>query len=647
MGSKSVAGAPQTALIKALRLHLETSLLPGDAPADKPALSEAAQFLFAAAHTRQSGESLVQIESDTGERRLRIALVNDDMPFLVDSIAATIAAQGIAIDRLLHPVAPVTRDVGGAITAVEKPGAKTAGGTRESLIYVETPRVDARQRRELLEALQVTLADVRAAVSDWPAMQAVMAEDAARAAALDEEASALLGWLGGGMLTQLGHLTCYRNAREDAVLGICRGSARELLAEVSLQRAFEWFDRHEAEGNPRTLLVIKSNVQARVHRASPLDLFIVPVREKGKITALSLHAGLWTSAALNARPHEVPVLRRTLAELTGELGYDPAGHNGKALVHAFTSLPNDLLVAFGRERVAELATTKMALIDRPRPRLVLVPATLERHVFAFVWLPRDQLSTDVRLQVEAMLLAAPGAALLDWSLEVEGSALALLRFLIDVRGCDTLPDPAAIEAQLVDLLRGWNEAVESHLATGEDDGRAAMLAARYAPAFPTGYRLAYGPAEAARDIGRLRTLAHSENEDGAALHRPDRATRLYHMASEGADSLRLKIYCARRRLALSDAVPALENFGFRVAAEVPTFLADHALGSIHDFLLTVPAGMEGSTLIARAMAFKIDSAAMPGLPHPIPYREIWVFSPRVEGIHLRGGPDRARRPALV
>jgi glutamate dehydrogenase len=38
------------------------------------------------------------------------------------------------------------------------------------------------------------------------------------------------------------------------------------------------------------------------------------------------------------------------------------------------------------------------------------------------------------------------------------------------------------------------------------------------------------------------------------------------------------------------------------------------------------------------MAFKIDSAAMPGLPHPIPYREIWVFSPRVEGIHLRGGP---------
>lgn len=605
MGSKAAAGAAgasQKALIRALRLHLEASLLPGDAPADKQTLDEAAQFLLAAAHSRKASEPLVYLESDTGERRLRVALVNDDMPFLVDSIAATFAAQGITIDRLLHPVAQVTRDGAGAITALGKPDGKDTGGSRESLIYVETPRADARQRRDLVEALEVTLADVRAAVADWPAMQAAIAADAAEAIALDPEAGALLGWLGGGMLTQLGHLTRYRDGREDAVLGICRSSSRELLAEVSLQRAFAWFDRHDAEGTPRTLLVIKSNVQARVHRASPLDLFIVPVREGRKIIALSFHAGLWTSAALHARPHEVPVLRQRLAALTAELGYDPVGHNGKALVHAFTSLPNDLLIAFGPNHVTELATTKMALIDRPRPRLVMVRATLERHVFAFVWLPRDQLSTDVRLQVQAMLLAAPGATLLDWSLEVEGSTLALLRFLIDVRGCEALPDAAAIEAQLVDLLRGWNEAVETHLAAHADDGRAALLAARYAPAFPTGYRLAYGPAEAARDIDRLRTLAHIESagDSDDPESGPDRATRLYYMEADGTDVLRLKIYCTRRRLALSDAVPALEHFGFRVAAEVPTFLTDAALGSIHDFRLAVPAGMDGAALIGRA-----------------------------------------------
>jgi glutamate dehydrogenase len=40
----------------------------------------------------------------------------------------------------------------------------------------------------------------------------------------------------------------------------------------------------------------------------------------------------------------------------------------------------------------------------------------------------------------------------------------------------------------------------------------------------------------------------------------------------------------------------------------------------------------------EALAFKLDSSVVPGLPAPVPWREIWVYSPRVEGIHLRGGP---------
>src|SRR3546814_13132213 len=35
---------------------------------------------------------------------------------------------------------------------------------------------------------------------------------------------------------------------------------------------------------------------------------------------------------------------------------------------------------------------------------------------------------------------------------------------------------------------------------------------------------------------------------------------------------------------------------------------------------------------------KFDSKAIPGLPAPVPWREIFIYSPRLEGIHLRGGP---------
>ncbi|MBA2672650.1 NAD-glutamate dehydrogenase, partial [Ramlibacter sp.] len=37
------------------------------------------------------------------------------------------------------------------------------------------------------------------------------------------------------------------------------------------------------------------------------------------------------------------------------------------------------------------------------------------------------------------------------------------------------------------------------------------------------------------------------------------------------------------------------------------------------------------------LSFKLESAKVPGLPQPVPLYEIFVYSPRFEGIHLRGG----------
>ncbi|WP_287497005.1 NAD-glutamate dehydrogenase [Pandoraea sp. CB10b_02] len=37
------------------------------------------------------------------------------------------------------------------------------------------------------------------------------------------------------------------------------------------------------------------------------------------------------------------------------------------------------------------------------------------------------------------------------------------------------------------------------------------------------------------------------------------------------------------------------------------------------------------------LSFKFDPSKVPGLPEPKPMFEIWVYSPRVEGVHLRGG----------
>ena len=57
--------------------------------------AEAAQFISEIAAVRLPGELAIKLESTGGEagrRRMRLAIVNDDMPFLVDSVANAIAA---------------------------------------------------------------------------------------------------------------------------------------------------------------------------------------------------------------------------------------------------------------------------------------------------------------------------------------------------------------------------------------------------------------------------------------------------------------------------------------------------------------------------------------------------------------------------
>lgn len=758
-------GPEQKAMIARLRDHIAASLLPGEAQLTSEALDEAAAFLFEAAQQRKHGTAGLLLRSGTGtQRSLRIAVINKDMPFLVDSIAAVVSSHGLPIDRLVHPVLPVRRDTDGTLTSM--PEGEGAGERQESMIYIETVRVDAKLRRALEQDLAVALADVRAAVRDWPQMRAAMIDDADLLA--DPEGAALLRWLADDRMTILGHVTRRRDGTRSDTLGICRASRRALLPDDAYDRAFAWFDGKD--GKPgRAPLILKADQLSTVHRRVPMDLFIVPLLEDGRVTALSVHAGIWTSAALGAHPDQVPIIRQRLSLIMARLGFEPQSHDGKALVHALSVLPHDLVIGFSPRDTSHVATTLMALTDRPRPRSVVVSAPLERHIFAFAWLPRDMMSVTTRLEIQELIERETGATTVDWSLMVEGGALAMLRFMLDNEGGKGRVDSQHIDSALQDMLRGWGDAVESALREDEEAGRAAALATRYAESFPSTYRTAYGPPEAAQDILRLRALPAAE--DTCPLGRD---ARLFRHAADPDGQLRLKIYQQGGAMPLSDAVPALENFGFRVLAEKETELTGGDHDTIHDFHIALPAGEAAEPLLARAeaieqavravinglaeddvfnrlvigtglsageadwlraiyrylrqanvsftiytvvdalqgapavaralvqlfrtrhdpdftgdrdaavqeveeairaglaevaainddrllrlywatisamlrtnafapaaseaLAFKLDSALVPGLPKPVPWREIFVYSRRVEGIHLRAGP---------
>ncbi|WP_343039921.1 NAD-glutamate dehydrogenase domain-containing protein [Sphingomonas piscis] len=458
----------------------------------------------------------------------------------------------------------------------------------------------------------------------------------------------------------------------------------------------------------------------------------------------------------------MPILRERLSSLDRELGFAPSSHGGKALAHAISTLPHDLLVAVDERYVRAAALTAMSLVDRPRPKLLLLTDSINRQLYVFAWTPREQLSTERRRALATLLEREIGSPLSNWSVELDEGELALLRYILPLAPDAKLPDIERLDSTFVAMVRGWAPAVESELVGRAGVARAARLGLTYIGAFPEDYRTRADAAEATADILKLSSLS------GPA----ERAVLMWRDEGEHAGELRLKTYARGGLVPLSEVVPVLENFGFQVLEEVPTELSGD-LGYIHDFRLRL-VGAELSRLTQRfpaieaaiasvlsgtaendefnqlvlfaglemravvwirawfrylrqtgssfglvtivdalrrapaatealiqlfeaahdpaalksrdarvsaaatafdealanvrsidddrilrrfralidavlrtnafapageeALAFKIDSSRVPGLPAPVPWREIWVYSPRVEGIHLRGGP---------
>ena len=743
-------------LVESIRKALTGNALPGETQGlSREAERDAAEFLTSVAATRKRGDLAVQIESiggEAGNRRMRIGIVNDDMPFLVDSVANAIAQRQLTIHRLLHPVVCVNRNSKGELQTVEPLCSDKS--RRESMMYVELDRADARGRQELAADLRRVLGDVRLAVRDWESLQRQMREDAA--SLNDEEGAALLNWFADGAMTLLGYQVEKPYETPSSTLGIFSipGAPTDEGGALGAMRYLE--------SGGEVPLMAKAERKSTVHRRVPLDLVVVPIKAGDTVTGIGVHAGLWTSEALRVPPEEVPVLRARLKQLDRDFGFDPKGHSGKALRHAVASLPRDLVIAIDYEELRGLVMMAMSLADRPRPALLQVRSILKGQLFTFVWLPREELSTARRVAIAMLLENEVGREITSWSVELGDADLALIRYTQYIDEKAPSPDAEALDAAVVEMVRGWAPAVESELISASNAPRATRLALTYINSFPDGYRARTAPEEGAADILRLSDL-HDENDRGVRISRDEH---------DPAGQLRLKTYRRGGLIPLSDVVPVLENFGFRVLEEFPTALSG-GNGYIHDFRVEVGSEADIDAILSRrseiestiasvlcgsaeddefnqlvlyvgldmqpvvwlrawfrylrqtgssfglitvvdalrrapnatraligtfvaahdpatpnrdekvqelseqldrslakvrsidddrilrrlralvqaivrtnvfapaaaeALAFKINSSMVPGLPAPVPWREIWVYSPRVEGIHLRGGP---------
>ncbi|HEV3396346.1 MAG TPA: NAD-glutamate dehydrogenase domain-containing protein, partial [Xanthobacteraceae bacterium] len=504
-----------------------------------------------------------------------IEIVNDDMPFLLDSIMNELADLGIEVRLVVHPIFTIERDNSGTLIGFRGDAPAVGTARRESFIHVHVERIEDELRRtQAVRALELVLVDVRVVVQDWRAMLTRVGELIADIRnnppqlAVDEVAEAVqfLEWLLANNFTFLGVREYAFPGAEGEIepkyetgLGILRGRDVRVLRRgrelVSITPEIMEFLKE-----PKALIITKANVRSRVHRRVHMDYIGVKRFDAdGRLSGEFRIVGLFTSTVYTRSTRTIPYLRRKVDAAMKRAGFDPDSHSGKALVNVLESYPRDELFQIDEDLLFQFALEVLYLDERPRVRVLVRRDRFDRFVSILVFVPRERFDSSARLAIGSYLATAYKGHVSSFYPSFTEAPLVRVHFIIGRHeGATPNPDRASLEQAIAAIVRTWTDGLAEALTLVHDAGKAQALIKRYRDAFPLAYRETYFPAVAVGDIRMLESLSEVRplGADFCARRGSDKA------------AAGLKVWSRLRPIPLSERVPVLENMGFKVVDEL-------------------------------------------------------------------------------
>ncbi len=429
-----------------------------------------------------------------------VEIVNDDMPFLVDSVTMELNRQGHNLHLLLHPLVTTVRDREGMLKSFAPAGRE---GARESFIHIEVDRdSDAASLKALGDGLLGVLGDVRAAVEDWQAMkgrmQAIVGELDKPPKGMDAddiaETREFLAWAVDDNFTFIGFRE-YELAEVDGEdqLKIVPRSGLGVLREPRLGGISQSFRELPAAiralaREPRPLVLTKANSRATVHRTGYLDYVGVKKFDaKGRVTGERRFVGLYTSAAYHADPREIPLLRRKVARVLERAGFPAASHGYKNLVSMLQAYPRDELFQVDDDLLLEIAFGVLRLGDRRRTRLFVRRDVYGRFFSCLIYLPRENYNTDVRMRIQEILRRRLSGTSVEFAVQLSDAVLARIHMLVRTSPKDEpRVDERAIEAEIAQASRRWEDDLKLALTEAVGEEKAVSIGGRYGKRVPRG-----------------------------------------------------------------------------------------------------------------------------------------------------------------
>jgi glutamate dehydrogenase len=502
-----------------------------------------------------------------------------DRPFIVDSIKAELKRKNVELLYLLHPILSVQRDSEGRFIAFSDEG------QRESyeLYFVEKQE----DLKTLKTAIRDVLEDVVLSTRDYHAMRDKAGDIAAYLQTLSERSGgaerseelreyvAFMKWLQDDNYVFLGYRE-YDIFDKNNVphLQVNVASGLGLLSkmnESAYQQSIPVSDipeglRERVTGG-HVLVVTKTNAESTVHRPARMDYIgIKKLDDAWQVQGEQRFIGLFTSKGLSTPVADIPILRLKLRRVLELDKAVPGSHDYKQITAIFNSMPREELFWRKPEELHDDIRTIMNLEQEQGVRLTIRPDPLGRGLAAMVIMPRERFNAEVRRSIQAFLEEALEASHVDYQLAMgEDETQLRFHFFFTTQKHILSVDVNALEREVIDLTRTWEDELFEKLVQSKGDSEARKLFERYRHSFSDAYKADASGSTTLRDIEQFERLADSP-------YCVDILNVL-----EG-DTTQVKIYHHNRNLVLSDVMPVLENLGLRVIEQISYPLEDSPNG---------------------------------------------------------------------
>ncbi len=559
-----------------------------------------------------------------------IELVHEDMPFLVDSIRMELNRMGIGVHLHIHLPMTLTRDNKGLITRLQKPGQINAKPSITPMLLEIDRQLEQSELDLIRDNIISILQEVTAAVSDWKNMCGkldLVIDNMNHLPSILQsekniESREFLQWIRGNHFTLLGYAYYELNdsssgqklvPKKNSLLGINTIDAWK-------PKAYKLDDLPKGARNlilkkDNLLVLTKLSAVSRVHRPAHIDYVgIKRVNQKGEMIGEDRFIGLYTSAAYNINPMNIPVLRQKILVVQEESGLSNYEHDSKVLRNILETYPRDELFQTGYANLLETSMGILQMQERPIIRLFIRRDPYGRFFSCLVYVPREIYNTKIRLKITEILSEELGATgPVQFTTTFSESVLSRIHFIVPVENAETTKyDLAAIEKDLQQSAHSWEDNLKDALLSSYGEAEGKRLSNRYINAFQAGYQDDSTIPTAVLDIKHMELL--SETNELSML--------LYRAQEDEQEKIKFKLFYRNRPKPLSEVMPMLENMGLKVIGETPFKIKP--VGGVNRWISDFEMKhADGEMLNLEALKDKFQEA----------FREIWLGDAENDGFN--------------